>query len=93
MSPPDTDRLIGERLARAAVVYNSLKQATTRLDAAKAALPKESPLAIIGGEVADQADFYIYDRYLSALDTATSWAASYILTMNRAAAILEKAKS
>ncbi len=87
-----TDRLIGERMARAAVVYNGLKMATARLDAAKSALPKDSPLAVIGCDQADQADFYVYDRYLQAIDTATSWAASYIGTMNRAADILEKAK-
>ncbi len=89
----DTDRLIGERMARAAVVYDRLKKATARLDQARRALPGDSPLALIGAEVADQTDFYVYDRYLQAIDTATAWAASHISTMERAAVILEKAKS
>ena len=84
------DKLIGERLSRAAIVYDSLIKATHRLDQAKALAGKDSVAGKLAGEATDAADFYVRDKYLAALDTITSWTASQSLMMNRMAAILEK---
>ncbi len=89
-----TDRtaLIGDKIARAAQSYGALVDAVARLDAAKNLHPKESHLRAIGGEVADHAEMYIFDRYLASLDTLNAWINSQASMMRRVAETLEKAK-
>jgi hypothetical protein len=84
------DKVIGERLSRAAIVYDSITKATQRLDQAKALAVKDSVAGKLAGEATDMADFYIRAKYLSALDTITSWVACQAQMMNRMAAILEQ---
>lgn len=47
----------------------------------------------LAGEATDMADFYVRDKYLTALDTIASWTACQAQMMNRMAAILEKEKA
>lgn len=88
----DHTSLIGQRIARAAQSYGALIDAAGRLDAAKSLHPKDSPLAMIGSEVADHTEMYIFDRYLASLDTVNAWINSQAMMMRRIAETLEKAK-
>jgi hypothetical protein len=47
------DKVIGERLSRAAIVYDSITKATARLDQAKALAVKDSVAGKLAGEATD----------------------------------------